>query len=259
MFVFALFAIITLFFYMKMKFGYENENVLQMTTFLIGITTAIAFVLLVLSEDIEKNIYWLCLIPLFIFGIYYIKKRTKPKEIGVIANQQRYYDDIKARDIVNFYSVRKEIKPNRIEVLVNKEGKKLMKDGEIVPQFFIDYLNFSPTKIKSLEDINENFVFKVVFDKVKSFIKAKESSVDYQKVLEENDYIAEFFLMNLWESHTKQFNIGVMNLDILAQNDKDREFIGALDLLNLNSVKRKGAVLFYKYIEFKGRIKDFME
>ncbi len=49
------------------------------------------------------------------------------------------------------------------------------------------------------------------------------------------------------------------NLEVLATNKNEIELIGALDLLNLNCVKRKGAVLFYKYIEFKNRIKDYVK
>ena len=65
--------------------------------------------------------------------------------------------------------------------------------------------------------------------------------------------------MSLWEEHTFKFNISLANLEVLAKNSNDIEFIGALDLLNLNCVKRKGAVLFYKYIEFKDRIKDYVK
>lgn len=242
-----------------MKFGYENENILRMIAFLMGISTAFGFFMLFVSDKVEKNVYWAMLIPLFVLGIYYIAKKTKPKEFSVIANQQRYYDDVKARDIVNFYSVRKEIKPNRVEVLVNKEAKKLEVYGEIVPQFFIDYQNLELTKINSIGDIDKNPIFKVVFAKVKSFIKAKEETIDYCQVLKDNDNIAEYFLMSLWEEHTKEFNIGLMSLDILASNAKEREFIGALDLLNLNSVKRKGAALYYRYMEFKGRIDEYID
>ena len=80
-----------------------------------------------------------------------------------------------------------------------------------------------------------------------------------KEVLKENDNKAEFFLMSLWEEHTFKFNISVANLEILAQNTKEKEFLGALDLLNLNCVKRKGAVFFYQYMEFKNRIKDYLK
>ncbi|EAH8338417.1 hypothetical protein EU792_09005, partial [Campylobacter upsaliensis] len=72
-------------------------------------------------------------------------------------------------------------------------------------------------------------------------------------------YYAEFFLMELWEKYTPQFNISVANLDILASSEKEREFLGALDLIHLNCVKRKGAVFYYKYLEFKDRIKEYLK
>ena len=65
--------------------------------------------------------------------------------------------------------------------------------------------------------------------------------------------------MSLWEEHTFKFNISLANLEVLATSKNEIELIGALDLLNLNCVKRKGAVLFYKYIEFKNRIKDYVK
>lgn len=146
-----------------------------------------------------------------------------------------------------------------METLVNKENKKLIKNGYIVPQLFLDYKNLELTNISNLEELNQNAIFKAVFDKIKGFIKDLELRIDYDKILKENDYKAEFFLMSLWELSTKKFNISLANLDIKAKNEKDKEFIGALDLLNLNCVKRKGAVLFYKYIEFKDRIKDYIK
>ena len=65
--------------------------------------------------------------------------------------------------------------------------------------------------------------------------------------------------MDLWEKYTYKFNISLANLDILATNLNEKELLGALDLLNLNCVKLKGAVLYYKFIQFKDRIKDFVK
>lgn len=188
-----------------------------------------------------------------------IKQKTKARALDIKANQQRYFNEAKAKDIINFYSVRKDTKNNRVETLVNKENKKLIKNGYIVPQFFLDYKNLELTNISNLEELNQNAIFKAVFDKIKGFIKDLELRIDYDKILKENDYKAEFFLMSLWELSTKKFNISLANLDIIAKNEKDKEFIGVLDLLNLNCVKRKGAVLFYKYMEFKDRIKDYIK
>lgn len=161
--------------------------------------------------------------------------------------------------MINFYKARKSIKKDRIEVLVNRDSKKLIKENVVVPAFFMDLTSLKLTSIQKIEDLNQSAVFKAVFDKVKGFIVAKEAKVNFTKVLEENDFKAEFFLMNLWEEHTFKFNISLANLEVLATNKNEIELIGALDLLNLNCVKRKGAVLFYKYIEFKNRIKDYVK
>lgn len=260
MLVFALFSITTLVFYLKSKFGNENEEILTMTTYCLGISTTItSFLILTSEKEPQTDLIYLFLIPFFVFGIYYIGKKTQPKSLKIVANQQRYFNEITPQSLVEFYKVRKDIKKDRVEILVNKDSKKLIKDEKIVPAFFLDLQAIELTKIKSTEDLNQNKVFKAVFKKAKDFIQAKEVKIDYQKTLEENNYIAEFFLMSLWEEHTFKFNISLANLEVLATNPKDIEFIGALDLLNLNCVKRKGAVLFYKYIEFKDRIKDYVK
>lgn len=65
-------------------------------------------------------------------------------------------------------------------------------------------------------------------------------------------------MLDLWERYTPKFNISVANLDIFVKNKNDSEFLGAIDLLNLNCVKFKGAGIFYAYLEFKDRLKDFI-
>lgn len=207
----------------------------------------------------EKNLYFLALIPLYMVSIYLIKEKTRSKPLDVIANQQRYFNEVKAKDIVKYYSVRKDIKRNRVETLVNKHNKKLIKNGVIIPQFFLNFKEIEPTKIQSIQELENSKVFSVVFKKIQGFISDLEARVDYEKTLVENGNYAEFFLMDLWEKYTYKFNISLANLDILSTNPNERELLGALDLLNLNCVKLKGAVLYYKFIQHKDRIKDFVK
>lgn len=260
MFVFTFFAIVTFIFYLRSKFGNENEEVLTMIVYCLGVSTAIGGFLIIFNNgEWQTDIYYLAFIPFFVYGIYYVCKKTKTKSLNIQANQQRYFKEANPRDIVKFYSVRKDIKNNRIETLVNKESKKLIKNGVIIPKFFLNFKDFQLTSIQTIDDLNQNAIFKAVFEKVKGFIKDTEARVDFEKVLQTNDYKAEFFLMELWETHTKAFNISLANLEILAKNNNEIEFIGALDLLNLNCVKAKGAVLFYKYMDYKDRIKDYIK
>lgn len=260
MIILLFFVIVAFILYLNSGNFFDSQELLENATYIVGLSAVLCFIFLYIGDFEEKiNSYFLALLPLYLITIYLIKQKTKAKVLDIKANQQRYFNEAKAKDIVNFYSVRKDTKSNRVETLVNKENKKLMKNGYIVPQFFLDYKSLELTSISSLEELNQNAIFKAVFNKIKGFIKDLELRIDYDKILKENDHKAEFFLMSLWELCTKKFNISLANLDILAVNEKDKEFIGALDLLNLNCVKRKGAVLFYKYMEFKDRIKDYVK
>lgn len=252
------FIIVALILYLNSQNFFDAQELLENATYIVGLCAVICFgFLYFLEEQFNPNYYFLALSTLFILSIYLIKTKTKANSLDIKANTQRYFKEASPKDIVKFYSVRKDIKSNRVEALVNKESKKLMKNNYIVPQFFLDFAKFSPTQIKSIDDLNENALFKAIFEKLKGFIKDKEAKVDFNKTLQENNNCAEFFLMSLWEEHTKPFNISLANLELIAKNEKEIELLGALDLLNLNCVKRKGAVLFYKYMEFKDRIKDY--
>ena len=260
MFALTIFAIATLFFFLRSKFGNENEEILTMTTYIIGVGTAIVFLLLFFDkEEPTIDLMYLGFIPFFLFGIHYIKKKTKATDISVIANQQRYFNEVRGTDIYDFYKTRKSVKKNRVETLVNKYSKKLIKDDTIVPSFFLDFKDFTPTKVESITDLQSSAVYSAVLKKIKGFADDREISFDYEQELKNNDNCVEFFLMDLYERLTSPFNISVANLDILAKNDQEIELLGALDLINLNSVKRKGAVLYYKFIEFKSRIGDFIK
>ena len=90
--------------------------------------------------------------------------------------------------------------------------------------------------------------------KIKYFMKSLEQVVDWEEILKENDFYAEYFLIDIWCRFTKPFNIGTANLSVLATNNTEYELVGAIDNADLNSVKRHGAGLFYMYAKFKGLI-----
>ena len=260
MFVLVFFLVLAFILYLNSGNFFDAQELLENATYIVGLSAVLCFTFLYIGDFEKKiNLYFLALLPLYLTSLYLIKHKTKAKTLDIKANQQRYFNEVKAKDIIKYFQVRKSIKKDRVEVLVNKENKKLIKEGVIIPQFFLDLKTIKPTHIKNSQELNSSIVFKIVFEKIKEFIKAKEVKVDYEEVLKENDNKAEFFLMSLWEEHTFKFNISVANLEILAQNTKEKEFLGALDLLNLNCVKRKGAVFFYQYMEFKNRIKDYLK
>ena len=260
MIVLIFFIVIAVVLYLNSQNFFDAQELLENATYIVGLSAVLIYVFLWISDfEREKNLYFLALIPLYAISIYLIKEKTKSKPLDVIANQQRYFNEVKAKDIIKYYSVRKDIKNNRVEALVNKHSKKLIKNGVIIPQFFLNFKTIEPTKIQSIQELENSKVFSIVFKKVKGFISDLEAKVDYEKALAENGNYAEFFLMDLWEKYTYKFNISLANLDILATNLNEKELLGALDLLNLNCVKLKGAVLYYKFIQFKDRIKDFVK
>ena len=259
MIVLILFLCLTFIFWTKHKLDLEREFIYEYGSYIMGLSSVLIYAYLYMSEEKQTSFYYLFLIPCFLFLLYYIKQKIKAKPLNIEANQQRYFDEVDASMINEYYKSRKDIKSNRIEVSVNKESKKLMKNGKIVPEFFLLYHHLEPTRVKDINELKSNTIFAIIFKKLEEFIKLKEVKIDYEKELAFNHYLAEFFLMELWEKYTPQFNISVANLDILAKNEKEREFLGALNLIHLNCVKRKGAVFYYKYLEFKDRIKEYVK
>lgn len=260
MLVLIFFLILAFVFWNKSKMDLEKEFIYEYSSYIMGLSAVLIYVYLYANEEeLKTSAYYLFLTPCFLILLYFIKQKIKAKPLNIEANQQRYFDEVNALMIKEFYQTRKDIKKDRVEVYVNKESKKLIKNNKIVPEFFLLYHSLEPTKISNINELKQYAIFAIIFKKLEEFIKLKEVKIDYEKELENNHYYAEFFLMELWEKYTPQFNISVANLDILASSEKEREFLGALDLIHLNCVKRKGAVFYYKYLEFKDRIKEYLK
>lgn len=260
MLVLIFFFILAFVFWNKSKMDLEKEFIYEYSSYIMGLSAVLIYVYLYANEEeLKTSAYYLFLTPCFLILLYFIKQKIKAKPLNIEANQQRYFDEVNALMIKEFYQTRKDIKKDRVEVYVNKESKKLIKNNKIVPEFFLLYHSLEPTKISNINELKQYTIFAIIFKKLEEFIKLKEVKINYEKELENNHYYAEFFLMELWEKYTPQFNISVANLDILASSEKEREFLGALDLIHLNCVKRKGAVFYYKYLEFKDRIKEYLK
>ncbi|OCS21940.1 hypothetical protein CFVI97532_07000 [Campylobacter fetus subsp. venerealis cfvi97/532] len=258
MIVLVMFLVIIFFTYISNKGNLEVKSLIEFSSFILAIFTIGLFIIISSFDELKPNLFYLLPIPCILYLLKYISKSIQSKPLTIVANQQRYFKDAIAQRIIKFYENRKEKKSNRIEVFVNEENKKIIINDMIRPQFFINYFGFKGTKIQNLAELEKSDVFKSVFNKVKDFIKDLEVKVDFDKELQNNNFIAEFFLMDLWERYTPKFNISVANLDILARSENEKEFLGAIDLLNLNCIKFKGAGMYYAYLEFKDRLKDFI-
>ncbi|EAI9602157.1 hypothetical protein C3W46_09500, partial [Campylobacter coli] len=169
------FTLLTFIFYKKsknilnLKYEFQYENF----TYILGTVTFILFVLFVFidkSKTYSLELWYLAFIPVILILDRYISIKIKPKKLEIIADQQRYWDEINSQSIANFYNFRKRMLKSRIEIEIDENSKKIIKNGHIVPDFFIKYKNLELTKINSIKDIEEcSKVYKAIFKKVKGF------------------------------------------------------------------------------------------
>lgn len=225
-----------------------------------------------------QNYIYLLFIPFFIIGMYHLKKARKIVPLSVQANQQRYWEEIKASDVYKFFLGRKEPKRKKIVIRVNEGEKKFFKSSELIPDkdyvsvnffrmlkriekelTFVD-LKSSQNIEKDMNDIiNQIPLYKVVFDKIKFFVREQDIKANLVDIFVEDKGCVEFFLLDLWERYTKRVNIGTANLVLLAEREIEEEFIGAMDNVDLYSVKAKGTALYYRYMVFMGRVDNYLK
>lgn len=225
-----------------------------------------------------QNYIYLLFIPFFIIGIYHLKKARKIVPLSVQANQQRYWEEIKASDVYKFFLGRKEPKRKKIVIRVNEGEKKFFKSSELIPDKDYVSVNFfrmlkriekelTFVNVKSSQNIEKDMndainqipLYKAVFDKIKFFIREQDIKTDLVDIFVEDKGCVEFFLLDLWERYTKRVNIGTANLVLLAEREIEEEFIGAMDNVDLYSVKAKGAALYYRYMVFMGRVDNYLK
>ncbi|MBR8466507.1 hypothetical protein KDE13_09190 [Campylobacter sp. faydin G-140] len=204
--------------------------------------------------------FYAVFIVAFVFAYKYLKSFIKKTSIDIVAKQQTYWG-LSTKDIENFYNYRRILKDDRVETKINALSKKFYRNYDNTHKYLTANLFFELKELKLLEigkidEINAVYLYKVIFDKIKELNKQSELNPDYQKILEENGNIAEYFLIDSWLRFTKLYNIGLANLEILATNFTQEQLVGAIDNADLNSVKRHGASLYFKYALFKDLIPD---
>ena len=222
------------------------------------------------AEQLEPTLKYLLAIPLFILGIWYVRYVTKTAPLEIVANQQRYWKNLTPKLLYKWYQQRKDKKSDRIEIKINQAEKQLIKtlrpnsqyqeDKVINPSFFIDLarLEGHMTIVKDIDELKSYPLYKEIFAVIEKQIKEREESVNLIEILEQNEYCAEFFIMDLWPRFTNDINIGNANLELLAENETQRQLVFALDNLDLYNVKNKGSALYYKFMLFKNKVKDYV-
>lgn len=203
-------------------------------------------------------------IAIFAFAMYYVRLFTKPEPLDIIADRQRYWEEVTDKDIYKFYSNRRDIKKDRVEAVnINKFETKLIikseNDTQIInPQFFLNLkkIDGNLTHADSVKEISKYKVYNAIFKRLKTIIDDKEIRLDYEEILKEHNNFLEYFIMNLWEKYTGDTNIGIANLNIICKRWIEEECVYAIDLLHLNNVKLKGSAMYYAYKSYKGENKS---
>lgn len=261
-----LFLVFALILYIYGGVSYLSKDILRLFAFLFGACAVFAygFIDLLFKTGNQNTYLYLSFIPVFVFGYFYIKSKQKVRPLEVVANQQRYWDEVKASDVYQFFKGRKQQRAKKIIIRVNAEEKKLFRQSlnkkYISTNFFktLKRIEEEFTYINNLEDIKQYELYEAILKKIKGITKAREISIDYEDVLKQNKMCVEFFLMDLWEKYTKRSNIGTANLSLLANREIEEELVGALDNIDLNCVKAKGAALYYRYMVFVGRADNYV-
>lgn len=250
--------------YLLTEVNFMAKNVGRIIALIVALTSVCSYLLKLTREELHYNeisYAYIGYIAVFAFAIWYARQASKQPPLEIIAQRQRYWEEVSDKDIYAAYANRRVLKSDRVEAVgVNKFENKLVSINEnytefVSPQFFLnlDKVGKSLHKISSPDELEKSRVYRAIFKRLKSIVKEKELNIDYYKLLEENQGYAEYFLMDLWDTHTKDTNIGVANLNIICDEWIEEELVYALDILNLNNVKLKGASLYYAYMSFKGR------
>lgn len=231
----------------------------------------IIWITYLLNNDEKYSSPWVYIIFIAVAGYFYsyVRKVVKKNQSSIsmketlapnfIKAKKESYWDIPSQRIIDFFNYRREIKSDRVETHLNKPSKEFYRvygndEKYLTSNIFHEMRDLELTRLSNLAEISKINLYNKIYEKIKEFNDSIEMSIDYEGILKENDNIAEYFLIDLWCRFTKPFNIGTANLIVLARNFTQSELIGALDNADLNSVKRHGAGLYFKYALFKNLI-----
>ena len=199
----------------------------------------------------------------FLFYIFSRKKVNK-----VIAKQVSYWDVpfelILSKNKHNITSKkdRNELTEQSKEYFyeeIFEEDKKIRKIQPLILSDIKKYRGF--TLVKSLNYFKRStssVLHTTIYKKLESINDKIEADLDFEELLEENQYCVEFFLINIWEVISSKEIIGIGTLKAYANNKKELELIGALDAAMSSNVRKQGILLYSHYLNFKG-LKDYVK
>lgn len=233
----------------------ELRTILSQGTILAIFTIWAVYVLTFLGDYSKMEIFfYLIFIAIALITIYKIYLLSKKKPVDIVAKQTSYWG-VNAKDIYKKYDWKLDFKKDRIETRTNRLQKQIYRvysneEKYITGNIFLAMNDLKFTKVNDLSEIQSE-LYTTIIKKFKEIIEELELKNDLDTLLKENGNCVEFFLINCWEIYTQRVNLGIATLDILAKNFTEYELLGALDNATLNSVKRHGAAMYFKYMEFK--------
>lgn len=244
-----------------------NEIFFIFSLLLVVISLLVSTMKFFVLDDIK-----IVLIISFVLYMFY-KLRTIGKTLLKIFAKRMSFWDVSESQL-------KEAFGNRVKT-INK-GKKTERTEivDIKEDYFFEIINnekvlnpliYSDTKayreftiIKNInyfdkQNKNLNPLHKIIFNKLKDINEDFEKNIDFEKKIEENNHILEFYLLDLWENLAKKEILGVGTLNAIAKTQKDLDLIGAMDNAISSMAGSLGLSLFLHYSEFKGRISSISE
>lgn len=104
---------------------------------------------------------------------------------------------------------------------------------------------------------------RLIYNKLIELSVLNEKHIDFEKALEKNKFILQFFILDLWEQLAKDDIIGVSSLyaiiNIYPETEiekKELDLVGAMDSLINTNIVPYGIDLLSHYYNFKGMLLD---
>lgn len=249
-------TILMIAFYLFNKYDKYSKDVIILST-LFTIATTWSIYLLIDTQRVSLYIQILILLTL-IFCLYYISSFNMEKKTSIIYAKQQNYWGIKESKVVNTFKKRSNEKSDRIEVSAPSELLYIEeKNNKIISNHTIAYFKkleslYKPTIINNINEIEKFKLYNKIFKKISTHLeKDKEIFLDYNSILSKFENNLELFIIHIWDTYSKDFNIGIGQLETMTEGDEIlTEFINALDNTNLKMIKLKGSFLQYKYEKF---------
>jgi len=157
----------------------------------------------------------------------------------------------------------KKVGRKEVEIPDGEYFTKKDKNGNTVLQNlkYIDVKKYD--KFIKIQDVgyfqSENCteLYKKIYDRMQEINAENEAGLNFNEILKSNNYVLEFFIIDIWERLATHEPLGVATLNAIAVNDREMDLLGALDSAKNSNVGSLGFELFMHYENFKNRLKGY--